>query len=176
MTDCQHLTLFADEQHAHLLTPSFALSGTLPTTPPPYESMSPSEVEAFLAEMEQDVRATDRDLREIEMLEKKNVTAAGKLPDYEALQPRLENLLLAHGEDTKLAAELEKRIAALMDRYATSVRAPLVSPLQTLAEYDLKVDTLSELFVAWDDGIQEAEHEIGSLTRDIEERRRLGYE
>ncbi|KAH8103906.1 hypothetical protein BXZ70DRAFT_1005463 [Cristinia sonorae] len=146
------------EQHAHLLTPSFALSGTVPTSPPQYENMSPSEVEAFLAEMEQDIRAADRDLREIEMLENKDVTAAGKLTDYEALQPRLEKLVKAHEEDLKLAAELEKRVAALMDRYATNV------------------DTLSELFVAWDDSIQEAELEVGRLTRDIEERRRLGYE
>ncbi|TCD69105.1 hypothetical protein EIP91_008747 [Steccherinum ochraceum] len=146
------------EQHAHLLTPSFALSGTIPTSPPPYENMTPSEVEAFLAEMEQDIRAADRDLREIEMLEKKNVTAAGKLPDYEALKPRLETLLEAQEEDLKLAAELERRIAALMDQYATNT------------------DTLSELFVAWDDSIQEAEHEVARLTRDIEERRRLGYE
>lgn len=40
----------------------------------------------------------------------------------------------------------------------------------------LQTDTLSELFVAWDDSIQEAEHEVARLTRDIEERRRLGYE
>ena len=52
--------------------------------------MSSSELEAFLAEMEQDIKAADRDLREIELLEKKNVTAAGKLPEYETLQPRLE--------------------------------------------------------------------------------------
>ena len=132
------LTLYADEQHAHLLTPSFALSGTLPTTPPPYESMSSNEVEAYLAEMEQDIRATDRDLREIEMLEKKNVTAAGKLPDYEELQPRLENLLQAHEEDMKLAAELEKRIAALMDRYATNVRAQSVYPVPTFLTMSLR--------------------------------------
>lgn len=84
--------------------------------------MTPSEVEAFLAEMEQDIRAADRDLREIEMLEKKNVTAAGKLPDYEALKPRLERLLEAQEEDLKLAGDLERRIAALMDQYATNVR------------------------------------------------------
>ena len=42
--------------------------------------MSPSELEAFLTEMEPDIRAADRDLREIEILEKKGVTNAGKLP------------------------------------------------------------------------------------------------
>jgi hypothetical protein len=41
--------------------------------------MSTSEMEAFLTEMEADVRAADRDMREIEVLEKKGVTGAGKL-------------------------------------------------------------------------------------------------
>jgi uncharacterized protein YfkK (UPF0435 family) len=68
----------SDDQHAHLLTPSFALSGTLPD-PPSYENMSPEELEAFLTEMEPDIRAADRDMREIEALERKGVTGAGKL-------------------------------------------------------------------------------------------------
>ena len=83
--------------------------------------MSPSELEAFLAEMESDIRAAERDLREISALESKGVTGAGKLANYEALQPRLEALLKAHDEDLQTAAELEKRIALLMDRYATNV-------------------------------------------------------
>jgi len=144
------------EQHAHLLTPSFALSST--STPPPYTSLTPSELEAFLTEMEQDIRAADRDLREIEMLERKDVTAAGKLPDYEGFVGRLDELVKRHEEDVRLAAEVERRVAGLMQRYATNV------------------DTLSELFVAWDDGISEAEQEVARLGRDIEERRRLGYE
>ena len=45
-----------------------------------YENMTSSELEAFLAEMEPDIRAADRDMREIEALEKKGVTGAGKLP------------------------------------------------------------------------------------------------
>ena len=137
--------------------------------------MSPSQLETYLAEMEQEIRSADRDLREIEMLEKKNVTAAGKLPEYEALQPRLERLVQAHDEDLKLAAELERRIAALMDRYATNVRVRLIRVWRQPSHCS-QVDTLSELFVAWDDSIQETEHEIGRLSRDIEERRRLGYE
>lgn len=112
---------FQDEQHSHLLTPSFALSGQIPTSPPPYDNMSPSELEAFLAEMEQDIRGADRDLREIDLLERKNVTAAGRLPEHEALKPRLQKLQEAHEEDLRLAAQLEKRIAGLMDRYATNV-------------------------------------------------------
>jgi hypothetical protein len=76
----------------------------------------------MLAEMEPDIRAADRDLREIELLERKDVTAAGKLSDYEALQPRLDALMKAHEEDLHKAGELEKRIASLMNRYATNVR------------------------------------------------------
>ncbi|KAI0785188.1 hypothetical protein C8Q75DRAFT_723130 [Abortiporus biennis] len=146
------------EQHAHLLTPSFALSGTIPTAAPAYENMNGSELEAFIAEMETDIRGADRDLREIEMLEKKNVTGAGKLAEYEQLQPRLEKLVEEHRKDLELAKSLEGRIAQLMDRYATNV------------------DTLSELFVAWDEGIQDAEDELSRLERDKEERIRLGYQ
>ena len=42
--------------------------------------MSSEEVDAFLAEMEPDIRAADRDMLEIDALEKKGVTGAGKLP------------------------------------------------------------------------------------------------
>ena len=102
-----------------MLTPAFALSGTL--NPPTYENMSSTELDAFLTEMEPDIRAAERDLREISALEGKGVTGAGKLGDYEALQPRLEALLKAHDEDLRMAADLEKRIALLMDHYATNV-------------------------------------------------------
>ena len=108
-----------------MLTPAFALSGTLPINPPTYENMSVTELDAFLAEMESDIRAAERDLREISALESKGVTGAGKLGDYEALQPRLDALLEAHNEDSRLAADLEKRIALLMDHYATNVRCRL---------------------------------------------------
>jgi hypothetical protein len=103
--------------------------------------MSPEELEAFLSEMEPDIRAADRDMREIEVLERKGVTSAGKLAgwfldtvflargiyygplsDYEALQPRLDTLLDAYQKDFKLATSLEKRIASLMERHATHVR------------------------------------------------------
>jgi hypothetical protein len=69
----------ADQQHSHLLTPAFALSGSLPAAPA-YENMAPAELDAFLAELEPDVRAADRDMREIQALEDKGTTGAGKLP------------------------------------------------------------------------------------------------
>ncbi|KIP02989.1 hypothetical protein PHLGIDRAFT_78296 [Phlebiopsis gigantea 11061_1 CR5-6] len=144
------------EQHAHLLNPTFALSGTLSTSPPSYESMTPAEVEAFLTEMEPDIRAADRDLREIELLEKKDILAAGKLSEYETLQPRLDALMKAHEEDLHKAADLEKRIADIMNRYAANV------------------DTLSELFVAWDDTLRDAELEVARMEREHNQQKRLG--
>lgn len=41
--------------------------------------MSPEELDAFLSEMEPDIRAADHDMREIELLEQKGVLSAGKL-------------------------------------------------------------------------------------------------
>lgn len=38
------------------------------------------------------------------------------------------------------------------------------------------MDTLSELFVAWDDTIDEADAQANRLRRDHDERERLGYE
>lgn len=67
-----------DEQHAHLLTPSFALAGLLPD-PPAYQNMSQEELNAFVGEMENDIRSADRDMQEIDALQKKGVTGAGKL-------------------------------------------------------------------------------------------------
>jgi len=146
------------DRHAHLLTPSFALLGSISSQAPSYDSMSPNELEVFLTEMEPDIRAADRDMREIEILEKKGVTGAGKLPEYEALRPRLGLLMKAHMEDVKLAASIEQRISALMERHATHV------------------DALSELFVAWDDTITEAEDKLAKLEREREERIRMGFE
>ncbi|KAH7890812.1 hypothetical protein F5I97DRAFT_1838918 [Phlebopus sp. FC_14] len=146
------------DQHAPLLTPAFALSGTLPGPAPAYENMSPKELEALLAEMEPDIRAADRDMREIELLEQRGALTAGKLADYKTLQHRLQILLATQEEDMKLAASLEKRIASLVERHA------------------IHVDALSELFVAWDDILSETESKARRLERDKDERRRLGYE
>ncbi|KXN84237.1 hypothetical protein AN958_12810 [Leucoagaricus sp. SymC.cos] len=165
------------DQHSQFLTPTFALSGTidapLPSTPtsdnesakgigssllPMYENLTPQELEAFLAEMEPDVRAADRDMVEMESLVNKGVTGAGKLGEYEALRPRLMKLIKEHEEDAKLANELEKRVAKLVERHVTHV------------------DALSELFVAWDDTLLEAESRTNKLEKDAQERQRLGLE
>jgi len=118
--------------------------------------MSASELDALLVEMEPDIRAAERDMQEIAALEKKGVTGAGKLAEYEALQPRLDALLKAHQEDLEIASSLEKRVARLMENHAT------------------QVDALSELFVIWDDTLMEVEDKILALERERVERQRLG--
>jgi hypothetical protein len=42
--------------------------------------MTPEEMTAFLTEMEPDIRAADRDMLEIDALERKGVLGSGKLP------------------------------------------------------------------------------------------------
>ncbi|KAG6869238.1 hypothetical protein C0993_009103 [Termitomyces sp. T159_Od127] len=143
-----------DDQYAHFLSPAFALSDPASEG----NTMSVAQLEALLTEMEPDIRAAERDMREIEMLESKGVTGAGKLASYEDLQPRLDRLLAQYQEDAELANSLEERIARLVERHAT------------------QVDTLSELFVAWDDAIADVEDRLGRFEKEKSERRRLGLE
>ena len=69
---------YVDDQHAQYLNPSFAVSGT--SAAPSYSLLSSEEFDALLTEMEPEIKAADRDMREIEELEKKGVLGAGKLP------------------------------------------------------------------------------------------------
>jgi len=75
----QHTLNSSDDRHAHLLSPAFALSGLI-SEAPNYKQLSVDEIDALLLEMEPDIRAADRDLQEIDELEKKGVTGPGKLP------------------------------------------------------------------------------------------------
>ena len=70
----------ADDQFAHLLAPAAALSPSGSSAAPTYDTLSDTELETLIAELEPDIRAADRDLREIDELESRGVTAAGKLP------------------------------------------------------------------------------------------------
>ena len=58
--------------------PSFVLSDTV-TDPPTYDKMSAEELDAYLTEMEPEIRTADRDMLEVEALEKRGVTGAGSL-------------------------------------------------------------------------------------------------
>ena len=68
----------SDNKYAHLLTPAAATSPTGSTEPPTYDALSSRELEVLVLELEQDIRAADRDLKEIDDLDSKGVTAAGK--------------------------------------------------------------------------------------------------
>lgn len=98
--------------------------------------MTADELDAFLTEMESDIRAADRDMLEIDQLNKKGVTGAGKLAgntfndlilhsltrtEYENLQPRLDAVLNLHQQNRERATDLEERIARLVERHATHV-------------------------------------------------------
>ena len=72
------LFLVIDDQHAPLLMPSFVLSDAV-LDPPTYDKMSAEELDAYLTEMEPEIRSADRDMHEVEALEKRGVTGAGKL-------------------------------------------------------------------------------------------------
>jgi hypothetical protein len=67
--------LYVDNQNAHLLTPAFA-HGLVPAS----DVVSVSDLESLLLESEVDIRAADRDLRDIAELESRGVLDAGKLP------------------------------------------------------------------------------------------------
>ena len=126
-----------DDQHAPLLIPSFVLPDTA-ANPPTYDKMSAEELDAYLTEMEPEIRTADREMLEVEALEKRGVTGAGRLLgkylsrsklllmilgfiDYEDLQPRLKVVLDAYEEDVRLANSLESRIASLVERHTTYV-------------------------------------------------------
>ncbi|KAL5528902.1 hypothetical protein ACEPAG_4876 [Sanghuangporus baumii] len=142
------------DQHAQILTPAFALSGA--SAPPEYSSMSTEELDALLAEMEPEIREADRDLREIDILEKRGVLGAGKLEEYEDLAPRIEVLQKAHSEDVATVADIERRIANVLRQYTT------------------RIDALSELFVEWNDVLSAAEDKISRLERDRAEKAKMG--
>lgn len=98
--------------------------------------------------------------------------------DYEALQPRLEALLLRHKEDLDRAAVLERRVAGIVRQYAMQVCVPFLLPERRPSHLStpIQVDNLSELFVAWDETLCAAEDRVGKLEKEKDERSRRGYE
>ncbi|KAG9102855.1 hypothetical protein FRC06_000969 [Ceratobasidium sp. 370] len=140
-------------QNAHLLTPAFA-HGLVPTS----DVVSVADLEALLLESEADIRAADRDLREIAEFESRGVLDAGKLPSHEPLQPQVDALIQAHLEDLKRFNVLEERIAKL------------------IARYSFHVDGLSELFVAWDGALNQADAVITRLEKEREQAKATSFE
>lgn len=98
--------------------------------------------------MAPDIRSADRDLRDIDTLEQKGVTGAGKLEDYESLQPRLDKVIKRHSENTARFRALEQRVTTLLEQYAT------------------QVDTFSELFVEWSETLAGIEERVSKLEKE----------
>jgi acyl-CoA reductase-like NAD-dependent aldehyde dehydrogenase len=145
-----------DDKNAHLFTPAFALSYHNPSTPPNYSSLSPADLDALLQEMEPDIREADRSLSAIAQLEKQGVTGAGKLEEYEPLLPRMTEVLKKHKEDLARFESLESRMMDLLESYGE------------------RVDLMTQLFVEWNELVEEAESTITKLEKDKEEKQRLG--
>ena len=86
-----------------------------------------AEVKAALVlEAEADIRATERDLRELEALDKRGLAAAGSLAGYEALRPRLAELSGELPSVVRSYAALEDRVTSLLQRYGDHVRPRLL--------------------------------------------------
>lgn len=139
-------------QYAHLLSPAAATSPVGSSEIPTYDTMPDQEFETLLAELEPDIRAADRDLREIDALDSKGVSAAGKLPEHEALKARLQALEVASQQDLEMYDRMEARISNILQSYASHVTI------------------LSELFVSWNDLLAEAEDRVEQLEKAKEER------
>jgi hypothetical protein len=73
------------------------------------------------------------------------------------------------------ASELEKRVAGLVENYSSHVRSCASSSTFCLRANVVQIDTLSELFVDWNDSITMAELRTQKLERTQKERERLGY-
>ncbi|KAL8293116.1 hypothetical protein RQP46_000810 [Phenoliferia psychrophenolica] len=112
------------------------------------DEMTPQAKVALILESEGEIRQIERELREVETLEQRGVVGAGNLADHEQLKPALEELKATVTPEVASYASLEARTTALLSRYN---------------EY---INTLSEIFVSWNDIVSSAEEEIAKLERE----------
>ena len=82
--------------------------------------MTPSEFETFLQEMEPDIRAADRDMREIESLDQKGVAAVGKLTSACLPPPVCDPLMRSATQITKRSNRASKRFSKLTSETLSS--------------------------------------------------------
>lgn len=68
-----------DDQYAQLLATAAGSTSSGSEIPPTYDTLPQEEFETLLGEQDPDIRAADRDLREIDELDSRGITAAGKL-------------------------------------------------------------------------------------------------
>ncbi|GAA5868826.1 hypothetical protein JCM8547_002840 [Rhodosporidiobolus lusitaniae] len=116
--------------------------------------VTPQAKVSLILEAENEIRALEKELREIAVLDERGVVGAGKLGEHEALKPQLVQLRQATGPVASSYTSLEQRTTAL------------------LQQYNDYISTLSELFVSWNDILAEAEN---AVTR-LEKERNRGYD
>ncbi|KAJ3827727.1 hypothetical protein EV361DRAFT_301287 [Lentinula raphanica] len=145
------------DKYAPYLTPAFAL-GLLDESALSGATSSPETLHNFVREMEPEIRNADTNMQEIENLLKRGILdgEGDKLEAYIPLQPRLSALLELHEENKTRADELERRVAEIMDTHMGYI------------------DTLSDLFIAWDDALINAENLLLRKEKEKEERERIG--
>ncbi|KAJ3989295.1 hypothetical protein F5890DRAFT_1591720 [Lentinula detonsa] len=158
-TETLKRTLDSYDQYAPYLTPAFAL-GLLDDSALSSPVSSLDTLQNYIHEMEPEIRSADTSMQEIETLLRRGVLdgegANDKLESYIPLKPRLSTLLELHEQNTARADELERRVAGIMESHTGYI------------------DTLSNLFLAWDDALTDAENRLMRIEREKEERERVG--
>jgi hypothetical protein len=132
---------FQDDKYAPFFAPEAATAPNATNESPSYEELSQTEFETLLAEMEGDIRGADRDLREIEDLDSRGSSAAGRLPgasrahmktgcriihwkpilEHESLRARLGVVQESLRNDLEQFDILEHRIGIILQAYASQV-------------------------------------------------------
>lgn len=112
------------------------------------EPMPSNETKAIMVlEAEADLRSVEKDLRELEALDKRDLAGAGTLGAHESLQQSLQ----------QLRAELPavaRSYSALEDRLTT-----------VLEHYNAHISNVSELFISFNSVISQAEETVRRLER-----------
>lgn len=98
------------------------------------------------------------------------------LSEHEDLKPRLDALIKAHEEDALAASQLEERITSLLQRYTTRVLLISLYSCDSFLIMVRQTDSLSELFVEWNNVISSMEDKVNRMERDKQEQVKLGYE
>ncbi|SAM06855.1 hypothetical protein [Absidia glauca] len=91
----------------------------------------------------EDLERLANEVKQIKSLE--HVVTGADFEAVEKLAPQLTPLELAHGEQARLLANLTARISQAMDNYNGTI------------------NTLSEIFIAWDDILSTMEQRVGQL-------------
>ncbi|GAA5847884.1 hypothetical protein JCM3766R1_003169 [Sporobolomyces carnicolor] len=123
----------------------------VPINPPDQDALTVPAKVSLILEAEHDIRALERDLREVETLHQRGVVEAGRLAEHKPLKGTLEQLT----EGTQPVAEA---YASLEDR-----------TMILLQQYNDYITNLSELFVSWNELVSEAEDAVTKLEKKRDE-------